>query len=224
MCRWRTDILFVGITALAVLLSACTNDLKKIQEISQKLVNSPADTTRGVDIIYSDSAHVKAHVFAPLMLEYEPVQQTQTKPSTTTNGINTTKNAIAATNNTLNTPTPENTSRKIMPKGIKIIFYDKNLQEEATIIADTAYYFETQKLIKLRKNVVITSAEGDVFKSEELDYDQLHDKVTSTKPVDIIKANGDKGHGTGLETNSRLDPLTINNPTGNFYMDSKIGQ
>lgn len=218
MCRRRTDILFVGIAVLAVLLSSCTNDLKKIQEISQKLANNPADTTRGVDILYSDSAHVKAHIFAPLMLEYEPSEQTQTKPPTTTNST------PATGSRATNTSTTDSTSRKVMPKGIKIIFYDKDLQEEGTIIADTAYYFEAKKLIKLRKNVVITSAKGDVFKSDELNYDQLHNKITSAKPVDIIKANGDTGHGTGLETNDKLDPLTINNPTGNFYMDSKVGQ
>ena len=74
MYRQANYLLFlltaVGLAG-ACLLSACTNDLKKIQEISQKVVNSPADTTRGVDMIYSDSAKVKAHVFAPLMLEYQ---------------------------------------------------------------------------------------------------------------------------------------------------------
>lgn len=193
MYRQAKYLLFLFIAAgLAVtaLLSACTNDLKKIQEISQKVVNSPADTTRGVDIIYSDSAIVKAHVFAPLMLEYEA-------------------NSV---------------SRKVMPKGIKIIFYDNQRQEQGTITADTAYYLQTQQMIKLRKNVVLTSAKGDVFQSDELDWDQFNKKITSTKPVDIAMANGNKGHGSSLVTNESLSPITIENQTGLIYVDSKLGK
>jgi LPS export ABC transporter protein LptC len=194
MCRRANYLLFllpIAGLAGASLLSACTNDLKKIQEISQKVVNSPADTTRGVDIIYSDSAIVKAHLFAPLMLEYG---------------------------------TDTDTSKMVLPKGVKIIIYDNHQQEQGTIIADTAYYMQTKQLIKLRKNVVITSAKGDVFQSDELDWDQFHKKITSTKPVDITKANGDKGHGTGLETNESLNPINIDNLTGNVYMNSDFGK
>lgn len=186
-------LLITAVLATLSLLSSCTNDLKKIQEISQKVVNSPADTTRGVHIIYSDSAHVKAEIFTPLMLEYET-------------GAN------------------ANSSRKVMPKGVKIIFYDNDLREEANIVADTAYYMEAQKLIKFRKNVVLTSAKGDVFTSEELNYDGLKHLITSSKPVDIVKANGDKGHGTSLQTNEKMSPLSIENLTGNLYVDSKMGQ
>ena len=185
MCRQTNYLLFLLATvglAGASLLSACTNDLKKIQEISQKVVNSPADTTRGVDIIYRDSAIVKAHMFAPLMLEYG---------------------------------TDTDTSKMVLPKGVKIIIYDNHQQEQGIIIADTAYYMQTKQLIKLRKNVMITSARGDVFQSDELDWDQFNKKITSTKPVDITKANGDKGHGTGLETNESLNPINIDNLTGN---------
>jgi LPS export ABC transporter protein LptC len=72
--RGRLNTLLFGLAAAflsALLLSACTNDLKKIQEISAKQVNSPADTTRNVDAIFSDSAKVKARMLAPLMLEYQ---------------------------------------------------------------------------------------------------------------------------------------------------------
>lgn len=176
------------------LLSACTNDLKKIQEISQKVVNSPADTTRGVDIIYSDSAIVKAHLFAPLMLEYGA---------------------------------DSDTSKMVLPKGVKIIFYDNQQQQQGTIIADTAYYMKTKQLIKFRKNVVLTSVKGDIFESDELDYDQFNNKITSTKPVDITTANGNKTHGTSftaLITNGTLSSYTIQNQTAVFYTNSNFGK
>jgi len=59
---------------LPVFFWSCENDLKKVQQISSKEVNKPVETTVGVDVIYSDSAKVKARMTAPVMLNY-----TQTK-------------------------------------------------------------------------------------------------------------------------------------------------
>jgi hypothetical protein len=42
-----------------LLLTACENDLNKIKEISALQVSQPIDTTRGVEVIYSDSAILK---------------------------------------------------------------------------------------------------------------------------------------------------------------------
>lgn len=53
-----------------LLLGACENDLNKIQEISSKYANQPVDTTKGVDVIYSDSAIVKGRLTAPVMVRF----------------------------------------------------------------------------------------------------------------------------------------------------------
>lgn len=55
---------------LPVLFVACENDLKKVKEISSQEVNKPVETTIGVDVIFSDSAKVKARMKTPLMLNY----------------------------------------------------------------------------------------------------------------------------------------------------------
>ncbi len=60
---------------IVLLLPACENDLKKVQEISAKEVNSLADTTTGVEVIYSDSAKVKFRVLTPLMLTYDKAKK-----------------------------------------------------------------------------------------------------------------------------------------------------
>jgi LPS export ABC transporter protein LptC len=195
MYRRANNLLCFLITAAAVLLlfSTCTNDLKKIQAISAQLVNSPVDTTKGVDVIMSDSAKVKVRLLTPLMLDYQISKDNKQE-------------------------------YKLMPKGVKIIFFDKNHQESANIIADSAYYYQSTELIKLRKHVVLTSAKGDVFKSEELTWDRVLHKITSTKPVDLVMANGNIGHGTSMETNEKFNPLTVQNQTGMFYIDSKTGQ
>ena len=53
-----------------LLLGSCENDLNKIKEISAKYVSQPIDTTKGVEVIYSDSAIVKFKMITPLMIKY----------------------------------------------------------------------------------------------------------------------------------------------------------
>ncbi|RYE27837.1 MAG: LPS export ABC transporter periplasmic protein LptC [Sphingobacteriaceae bacterium] len=55
---------------LPLFFFACENDLKKVQQISSREVNKPVETTIGVDVLYSDSAKVKARMTAPIMLQY----------------------------------------------------------------------------------------------------------------------------------------------------------
>lgn len=176
-----------------LLLSACTNDLKKIQEVSAAAVKGGADTTRGADVIISDSAKVKARLIAPLMLYYSLINQNKDE-------------------------------YRLMPKGVKIILYDKNHQEQLNLIADTAYYYEFKRIAKFYKNVVITSAKGDVFSTQELLWDMNTKKIWSTKDVDFKMANGNHGHGTSMDTNESFYPLNMANSTGLFNLDSKFGQ
>ncbi len=55
---------------MTVLLTACENDLKKVREISKKEFTNPVDSSMGVEVIYSDSAHVKARLQTPLLLDF----------------------------------------------------------------------------------------------------------------------------------------------------------
>ena len=52
------------------LITGCENSLKDIQKISANEVSKPVTRYTSVDVIYSDSARVKAHMTAPLMLIY----------------------------------------------------------------------------------------------------------------------------------------------------------
>jgi len=53
------------------LITGCENDLKDIQKISANEVSKPITQYTNVDIIYSDSAKVKAHMTSPLMIQYQ---------------------------------------------------------------------------------------------------------------------------------------------------------
>lgn len=53
------------------LVTGCENDLKDIQKISAAEVDKPIERYTDVDVIYSDSAKVKAHMTSPLMIQYK---------------------------------------------------------------------------------------------------------------------------------------------------------
>jgi LPS export ABC transporter protein LptC len=179
-----------------LLASSCENSLKQIQEISAQEVSKPVQRTVGVEMIYSDSGEVKARMLTPLLLQYKP-------------------------------ESPDSSKEKAydeMPKGVKVILFDKGLQPNSTITSEYAIQRTNEKLIELRKNVVATNAKGDVFTSDELIWNQLTQKVTSSKPVTITLTDGTVIHGNALETNQKFDPWTIPNTTGKFNVNQNISQ
>src|SRR5690606_23884684 len=62
-------LLPVGMFAL-LLLSACENDLKEVERISNQKIEDPVDISYGVKVIYSDSSIVKAQLTTPKMLHF----------------------------------------------------------------------------------------------------------------------------------------------------------
>ncbi|WDF55082.1 LPS export ABC transporter periplasmic protein LptC [Mucilaginibacter sp. KACC 22063] len=163
--------------------------MKKIQEISAKEVSSPVERSLGVEVLYSDSAKVKAKLITPLMLHYK-----------------------------VSKPYME------MPKGVKIIFYDVNLNVTSTITSDYAIYQEGDKKVELDKNVVAVNEKGDVFKSEQLKWDQATRKVVSDKPVTITTKDGTVINGSSLVTNEKFSPWDIPQTTGTFHVNQNISQ
>ena len=57
-------------TGIMLAFCSCENSLNDIKKIASKEEDKPISRTTGVDIIYSDSARVKAHVTGPLMIDY----------------------------------------------------------------------------------------------------------------------------------------------------------
>lgn len=60
-------VFFIGI----VLQFACENNLREVEKISAKKLIVPVDKSTGVEIIYSDSAHVKAKLITPELLNFK---------------------------------------------------------------------------------------------------------------------------------------------------------
>ena len=174
--------LFLPLAMVGIaLITGCENDLKDIQKISASEVNKPIERYTSVDVIYSDSARVKAHMTAPLMIIYKTK-----KPYTE------------------------------MPKGVKVIFYDNNLKESSTIVADYAVRHDLEKRIELNKNVVGTNIKGDTFTSDELIWDEDTKQIHSSKLVHVKMADGSITDGTGFTSDENFNHWILAQGTGKF--------
>ncbi|MDB5131634.1 MAG: Lipopolysaccharide-assembly, LptC-related [Mucilaginibacter sp.] len=113
---------------------------------------------------------------------------------------------------------------KEMPKGVKIVLYDEDLNEKGTITSDYAIQREKENIIEFRRNVVAKNSRGETFKSEELIYDQTNKKFFSTKPVQITMNSGNIMNGSDFNSNESLYPWHINQSTGVFHVTENQGK
>lgn len=103
-------------------------------------------------------------------------------------------------------------------KGVYLEQFDENLVAEATIKADTAYYYESKKLWELRSNVHIENLKQEKFDTDLLFWNQKTEKVWSDNPIRIEQA--DKViEGEGFESNQQLTDYVIRNTKGIFYIE-----
>lgn len=170
-----------------LLIISCENDLREIEKISAKTEKVSADTSKGVEIILSDSAIVKGKLITPLLLSYK-------------------------------TASPYNE----MPNGLTVIFYDEYQKESSRITADHGIRRENEQLVELRKNVVVVTDKGDVFKSEELFWDEKKKMFYSNQLVNITKPDGTSINGTQFRSDQNFDNPVINNATGSLATGNKL--
>lgn len=104
-------------------------------------------------------------------------------------------------------------------KGVYLEKYDTLLQVEASIEADTAYFFDKKKLWHLIGNVEIKNLEGDKFETSELFWDQSKETVYNNKHIEITQKDK-KIVGNGFESNQGLTKYAIRDIEGIFYINT----
>ena len=103
-------------------------------------------------------------------------------------------------------------------KGVYLEKFDTLLHIDASIKADTAYYYEKKKLWELKGNIQIHSQRGDKFVTQQLFWDEKKEKVYSDKFIQIEQE--DKTiTGYGFESNQELTEYEIKNTTGVFTIE-----
>ena len=101
------------------------------------------------------------------------------------------------------------------PKGIYLEKFNMELEAEATVEADYAYYNEPAQRWTLIGNVKALNLQGEQFETPLLYWDQKEESVYSdssiviTREVSIIQ-------GIGFRSNQEMTQYTILRPTGVF--------
>jgi LPS export ABC transporter protein LptC len=108
-----------------------------------------------------------------------------------------------------------------MPKGIEILFYDKDLKQTSKVTSEYAIRRESQKIVELKKNVVATNAEGSTFKSEELIWDENLKRFYSNQLV-TINTGKDQITGPGFWANEDFSYYEIKQGSGSFRFNEGL--
>lgn len=103
-------------------------------------------------------------------------------------------------------------------KGIYLEKFDTLFQVEASIKADTAYYFDAEKLWKLMGNVHIRNLKGDMFDTELLYWNQTTGMVYSDQRIRIEQEDR-VTFGIGFESNQEMTDPVIYEMEGIYYVN-----
>jgi hypothetical protein len=160
--------LFLPALLLGMLfLAACENDLNKIKQVSALQLSQPIDTSRGVEIIYSDSAIVKAKVTTPLMIEYTTAKSYYKMP----NGIKVIHYDIYGQEDGNIVA-----DSAVFRKNEQIMEFHKNVvatdAKGKTFKSDELIWDQVKKIIYSNKTVQMTNREGDVLNSINFTSDE----------------------------------------------------
>lgn len=105
-------------------------------------------------------------------------------------------------------------------KGVYLEQFDSLLNVDASIKADTAYYYDKQKLWKLIGHVDIKNRKGERFNTELLYWNQVTEKVYSDRFIRIEQPDRIiTGHG--FDSNQQMTIYQIKNMEGIFYVDDE---
>src|SRR5665213_2091237 len=169
-----------------LLLNACENNLGDIKKLTSKEEDKPISISKGVDVIYSDSAKVKAHLLTPLMIDSASMYQEMPK------GVK-----IIFYDDDLKEKGTIVSDYAIRREKDNMIVFRKNVvatnSQGETFKSDELIYDQTNKKLYSNKPVQITMSNGNVmngsnFSSNESLYPWHIDQSTG-----VFQVNGDLG-------------------------------
>ena len=106
-------------------------------------------------------------------------------------------------------------SKWVFLKGLYLEKFDEQLHVDASIQADTAYYYDQLKLWELRGRVFVRNQEGATFRTEELFWDQSKREIYSHKYIKVIAPDKEL-EGTEFRSNEMMTNYTVQNSAGHF--------
>ena len=115
--------------------------------------------------------------------------------------------------NTIKQPT-----RWTFERGIFLEQFDEKFHIEGYIFADTAWYYDQQKLWELRGRVRIRNINGVVFRSEELFWDGINHEFYSHKYSRVVTPEREL-EGTYFRSDEQMTHYRVSNSVGSFLAE-----
>ena len=118
--------------------------------------------------------------------------------------------------------TIKNPPRWTFEKGIFMEQFDPSFHIEGYIQADTAWYYDQQKLWELRGRVYIRNVNGLVFRSEELYWDGIRHEFYSYKFSRVVTPERTM-EGTYFRSDEHMTRYEVSNSVGSFQQSDMEG-
>lgn len=109
----------------------------------------------------------------------------------------------------------KNPSRWEFMKGVFFEQFDEQFRTQGYIQADTAWYFDKQRLWKLRGRVSIRNVNGLIYKSEELYWDGNHHEFYSNVFSRLVTPERTL-QGSYFRSDERMEHYYVSNSKGSF--------
>ena len=119
--------------------------------------------------------------------------------------------------------TIKNPSRWTFEKGVFFEQFDEKFHVQAYIQADTAWYFDQQKLWHLRGRVKIRNINGLLYESEELYWDGIRHELYSNVFSKVTTPERSM-EGTYFLSDERMTHYTVSNSKGSFTREDMTGE
>lgn len=113
-------------------------------------------------------------------------------------------------------------SRWEFMKGIFFEQFDEQFHVQAYIQADTAWYFDKERLWKLRGRVNIRNVKGLIYTSEELYWDGMKHEFYSTVFSRVVTPERTM-EGTYFRSDEKMDHYLVTNSKGSFMASDVDG-
>jgi LPS export ABC transporter protein LptC len=169
VAKHLTKICWPALLTGMLFLSACENDLKKVQELAANQLNMNVDTIHGVDVIFSDSAKVKFRLTSPLLLQYNGKKPHKLMPKTIQLLVY--ENMVQTGVITADTGIMDDITNNIQFRKNVVAKNDRG----DVFKSDELIWDKTTKTIHSTKLVHITSADGNVMNGTSFESDdKLH--------------------------------------------------
>ncbi len=114
-------------------------------------------------------------------------------------------------------------SRWEFMKGIFFEQFDEKFRVQSYVQADTAWYFDQQRLWKLRGRVSVRTIDGMIYNSEELYWDGIAHEFYSNVYSHLITPERTL-EGTYFRSDENMNHYTVSNSKGSFVNEDIEGE